>query len=284
MTRLPRRAQRIGAIALAVLALGLQHCASEQSRFVGDNSSTRQDSDGLEVMRWTTTKDTSTLEGILIGFQKRQVMNPLATESLLQEGFFSAIIDEKDLPQIREKLGSSTIDIRTTYGTLPHWREVLQRTIPSGQALVVNGATRIISSQLVQMTARGWTTPTESGGCFQLEIATSLLDVSKEQQGMFGRADRPPGIPIMNTGIETCLQRDEVLIVLTANQGPFQSGRGPGSQAALPPTAGGFLLGESADLQGKETSMKGVTLLAFVPHISSSIQPIRIPAAAVGSN
>jgi len=284
MTPLPRRAQRIAALALALFGIGLQECSSAQRRSSSDITSSRQDSDGLEIVRWTTTQDTSKLEGILIGFQKRPVMNPLATESLLQEGFFTAIVDQKDLPLIREKLGPSPIDIHTALGTLPNWRDVFQRQIPQGQALAVNGATRIIASEILEMIARGWTTPTESGGCFQLEIVTSLVATSVAQEGMFGRADRPRGMPIINTAIETCLQPDEVLIVLPANQGPFKSGRGPGSEAGLPPTAGRFLLGESADLQGKETSMKGVTLLAFVPHISSSIQPIRIPAAAAGGN
>jgi hypothetical protein len=126
---------------------------------------------------------------------------------------------------------------------------------------------------VLQIAARGWTTPTESGACFQIEIATSILDIQTLQDEALGRADRPLGTPIDNTGIETCLQPNEVLIVLSANQGPFKSGRGPGSESPLPPTAGQFLLGESSDLQGKETLVKGVTLLAFVPHISSSILP-----------
>ena len=275
MTPLPRRAPRIAALVLALFGIGLQECSSAQRRSSSDITSSRQDSDGLEIVRWTTTQDTSKLEGILIGFQKRPVMNPLATESLLQEGFFTAIVDQKDLPLIREKLGPSPIDIHTALGTLPNWREVFQRSFPQGQALLMNGRPMTPVSQILQIAARGWSTPTESGGCFQLEIATSIISTTVAQEGLLVRADRPAGNPIANTGIETCLEANEVFLLLTANQSPFKSGRGPGSESPLPPTVGRFLLGESADFSGQETQLKGVTLLAFVPHMSSSIQPAR---------
>ena len=269
MTQLVRRASHMAS--LLCVALLLQHCAGNDQRSM--KTYPRQDLDGLEVIRWTTTQDTSKLEGIVVGFQKRPVMNMMATELLLKEGFLASIVDQSDMDLLREKLGSGSMDIRTSYGTLPSWREVFKRTIPMGQALTANGHGRTTANQVLQIAARGWTTPTESGACFQIEIATSILDIQTLQDEALGRADRPLGTPIDNTGIETCLQPNEVLIVLSANQGPFKSGRGPGSESPLPPTAGQFLLGESSDLQGKETLVKGVTLLAFVPHISSSILP-----------
>ena len=258
---------------LLFMALFLPHCASTVSELAPPLM--RQELDGLEVIRWTTTTDTSKLEGIVVGYQKRPVMNPLATELLLKEGFLAAIVDQQDIATLREKLGSGAMDIRTSYGILPNWREVFKRNIPDGIALAITGRTRTSVSQVLQIAVRGWTTPTESGGCFQLEIATSILSNLLAEEVQLGRAERPLGTPIANTGIETCLQSKEVLILLSANQGPFKSGRGPGSESPLPPTAGQFLLGESADLAGEETPLKGVTLLAFVPHMSSSIQPAR---------
>ena len=259
--------------ALLLTAPLLQHCVGVDAS--ATTTSSRLQLDGLEVIRWTTTQDTSKLEGIVVGYQKRPVMNPLATELLLKEGFLAAIVDQQDIATLREKLGSGAMDIRTSYGILPNWREVFKRNIPDGIALAITGRTRTSVSQVLQIAVRGWTTPTESGGCFQLEIATSILSNLLAEEVQLGRAERPLGTPIANTGIETCLQSKEVLILLSANQGPFKSGRGPGSESPLPPTAGQFLLGESADLAGEETPLKGVTLLAFVPHMSSSIQPAR---------
>lgn len=259
--------------ALLLAAPLMQHCVGVDAS--ATTTSSRHQLDGLEVIRWTTTQDTSKLEGIVVGYQTRPVMNPLATELLMKEGFLAAIVDQKDIAVLKEKLGSGPMDIRTNYGTLPNWREVFQRSFPQGQALLMNGRPMTPVSQILQIAARGWSTPTESGGCFQLEIATSIISTTVAQEGLLVRADRPAGNPIANTGIETCLEANEVFLLLTANQSPFKSGRGPGSESPLPPTVGRFLLGESADFSGQETQLKGVTLLAFVPHMSSSIQPAR---------
>ncbi len=256
--------------------LSLAHCASDTT--TDTPRSARQAMDGLEVIRWTTTRDTSTLEGLVVGFQKRPVMSSLATERLLQEGFLVSIVDQADMSVLREKLGSSSMEIRTMYGIVPSWRQVFKRTMTTGQVISVNGRGHASSNEILQLAARGWSTPTESGGCFQLEIAASIVPMTNEQDASLARADRPQGTSIHNTGIETCLQANEVFIVLSANQGPLKSGRGPGSELPLPPTVGHFLLGESADLSGQETPLKGVTLLAFVPHMSASIQPTKKPA------
>lgn len=271
MMPLFRRASHIAVLLLVVAAL--QHCAQSVSQ--STTPSMRQGSDGLEVIRWTTTTNTSTLEGIVVGFQTRPVMNPMATELLIKEGFLAAIVDQKDIAVLREKLGSNSMDIRTNFGVLSNWREVFHRKFPKGQALSINGRALTPDSQMLQISARGWATPTESGGCFQLEIAASVLPLDMVPAGLLTRADRPSGELIANTGIETCLQHNEVFILLSANQGPFKSGRGPGSEVPLPPTVGRFLLGESADLEGQETPIKGVTLLAFVPHMSTSIEPAK---------
>ncbi len=259
--------------ALLLTAPLLQHCVGVDAS--ATTTSSRLQLDGLEVIRWTTTQDTSKLEGIVVGYQTRPVMNPQATELLMKEGFLAAIVDQKDIAVLKEKLGSGPMEIRTNYGTLTNWREVFQRSFPQGQALLMNGRPMTPVSQILQIAARGWSTPTESGGCFQLEIATSIISTTVAQEGLLVRADRPAGNPIANTGIETCLEANEVFLLLTANQSPFKSGRGPGSESPLPPTVGRFLLGESADFSGQETQLKGVTLLAFVPHMSSSIQPAR---------
>lgn len=273
MTNMPLRQRCSFIFALLLIAHPLQHCAGVDSGTT--TSSSRNQRDGLEVIRWTTTQDTSKLEGLVVAYQTRPVMNPLEMELLMKEGFLAAIVDQKDISTLKEKLGSGPIDIRTNYGTLTNWREVFQRSLPQGQALFMNGRPTTPASQVLQIAARGWSTPTESGGCFQLEIATSIIATTMVQEGLLSRADRPAGNPIANTGIETCLEPNEVFLLLTANPSPFKSGRGPGSEAPLPPTVGRFLLGESADLMGQETPLKGVTLLAFVPHVSNSIQPAR---------
>ena len=269
-----------GAMKIAIfmgVAMLVPHCvsANSQSNSVSATPAVRQELNGLEVIRWTTTKDTSKLEGVVVGFQSRPVMKSVSTELLLKEGFLAAIVTQQDMSILREKIGTASMDIRTNYGIMPNWREVFKRNIPEGQALSIGGHARTTTKQVVQIAARGWSTPTESGGCFQLEIATSIVSASAAQEVLLARADRPFGTLIANTGIETCLNANEVLILLCANPGPFKSGRGPGSDAPLPPNAGRFLLGESADLDGQETPIQGVTILAFVPHMPSSIQPAK---------
>ncbi|MCE9618852.1 MAG: hypothetical protein K8R92_02960 [Planctomycetes bacterium] len=272
--KFPRRgALRVSLAALFPLLL--LHCTGAQVAPGFFGTPVKPEQDGLEVIRWTTTDESSRLEGVVIGFQKRPVMNPLASEQLQREGFLAAIVSLQDVPALQARIGSGSMDIRTSYGTMPNWRDVFQRELPDGLAFSVNGRAQTSRAQVMQIAARGWTTPTESGGCFQLELVTTIVPSALVQEGRMARADRPLGTPIANTGIETCLEPDEALILLSANQGPFKSGRGPGAEAPLPPTAGRFLLGESADLEGKETPMKGFTLLAFLPHVPGSIQPVK---------
>lgn len=251
--------------------MALIGCATGPAVPVG--AAMRTAGEGLEVIRWTTIDQPARLEGAVIGFQKRPAMNPLAAERLRGEGFVAAIVPQPDVPMLRERISSGMMDIRTDYGTLPSWRKVFERALPAGQAIAVNGRPRAVGADVLQIEARGWSTPTETGGCFQLEIVSALVPAAMVQEALLARSDRPPGTVVPGTGIECCLEAGEALILMAANPGPVKSGRGPGAEGPLPPTAGQFLLAESADFEGRETPMKGFTLLVFVPHLPAGIQP-----------
>lgn len=252
---------------------------------------------GLEVRQWVLEATPEAVASVLMRFRDGEAMDQPTREALERNGLRVVRVPLEELESMLGELGVPSRHIRTWFGQVTTWRDVLTSPVDeTSRALVVSGRVRRFADGNYSLMLRSWTLMMEDGPRMELE--------------MIPRHDRPEvsnTVPLLGAKrtAETWLHavRAEMLLesgyayvmvyespsVVWREPGEGESvrvapgsdggGRGPGVgpddvgpyhatglSAIAPPTVGEVLL-------GRESGKPRRHLLAFVPKIPERFQP-----------